>query len=399
MSASNRGARGHAGLIALLAGCSALGPMANMMLLPALPQIQRDFAVSTAAVQTIISGFLIAFATAILFVGPLSDRYGRRPVLLGGMAMFLVGTLVCALAPNLGALLFGRVLQAIGGACCLTIARAVAGDRFHNSDLAQMLAIITMAMMLGTTVSPAFAGYLNGWFGWHSTFWFLLGLTACVMTSSYFLLPETRQFGAQAESTAALIAAAGRVVRNPLFTGYVLQAGGIYAIYLAFIAVSPHIMADALGRPDTDFGFYYMLLSAGYFIGNLFVSTRGRRLNPERLMVVGLVLQALGAALGFAFAWFEQWSPATLFWPQLPVALGQGLALPYITARAVQLAPGYSGVASSMIGFGQQVIAALAVQLMGLASTATPVPICLFCLLAAIAALLSLVLLQRRAPS
>jgi DHA1 family bicyclomycin/chloramphenicol resistance-like MFS transporter len=368
------------------------------MLLPALPAIQDAFGAPRSAVQATVSVYLLAFACGILLVGPLSDRLGRRPVLLGGISIFLVGSLLAAVAPSLPVLIAARVIQALGSAAGLTVARAVAGDVFHGADLARMLATVTMAMMLGTTIAPWVGGQLLA-YGWHASFWVMLGVAALVLLAAYTLMPETRRADKRGETAAELWREAKLILRNPLFTGYTIQAGVIYAIFLAFIAVTPYIMARTLQRPETEFGIYYMVLSAGYFAGNFFVSGFGRRYSAESLMYVGLALQVAGAALGLLFALLGYLTPGFLFFPQLPLAFGQGLALPHISARAVQLAPGYPGVASSLIGFSQQAIAGISVQLMGLASVDSTVPINLFCFLASVAAFSSLYILGSAARS
>ncbi len=366
------------------------------MLLPALPQIQRDFSATLPAAQTTISFYLISFAIGILFVGPLSDRFGRRPVIAGGLMIFIAGSLAAALAPTLNWLVFGRVIQALGASAGLTVSRAIAGDRYQGAALAHALAIVTMTMMLGTTLSPAFGGYLVKWFDWHAGFWVVSALAAVVLACMLPLLPETRQPGASAGTLRELAHEAGAVLANPRFVGYALQVGLIYAIFLAFIAVTPYVMAQAFGRSETDFGFYFVLLSTGYFVGNLFVATWGRGIAPEKLMFAGLGLQMAGAVLGLALALGHVWTPMALFLPQLPLAIGQGLALPHLTARAVHLAPEYPGVASSVIGFSQQAMAGLSVQAMGLAATNTPVPITIFCMAASVVAMGALLLLTPR---
>jgi DHA1 family bicyclomycin/chloramphenicol resistance-like MFS transporter len=164
----------------------------------------------------------------------------------------------------------------------------------------------------------------------------------------------------------------------------------IYAVFLVFLAVAPYLLAESLGRPATDFGLYYMLISAGYFLGNLYVTRRGSATSPARVTSVGLWLQFGSAAAGLGFVLAGLNHPAWLFGPMLPLAFGQGLALPHITARAVSMAPRQAGTASSFVGFSQQAMAAVSVQGMGFASTATAVPVMLYCTVASGLALLPL---------
>jgi DHA1 family bicyclomycin/chloramphenicol resistance-like MFS transporter len=385
--------RHQLGLIALIAGCGALGPIANNLLLPALPYIQREFAASLPAVQTTVSFYLIAFAIGILFVGPLSDHFGRRPIIAGGLTIFLAGTLMAALAPSLRWLVAGRIVQAIGASAGLTVARAVATDLYHGPRLAQTLAVVTMTMMVGTTLAPVAGGLLVENYSWHAGFWLMAVIVTLVLACVWILLPETRSASARARPAAQLWRETLGVLTNRRFVGYALQTGLIYSLFLAFISVAPYVIVDAFGGGALDYGIYYLLLSGGYFVGNMFVATVGRSMPGDRVLFIGLWLQLAGAAVALALAAADQWTPMALFLPQVPLAFGQGLALPHITAKAVQLAPEYPGVAASVVGFSQQAMAGLSVQLMGLFATDTPMPITVFCVVSSAVALLAMLLL------
>ncbi len=366
-------------LILLLAASSSLGPIASLLLMPALPAIRIDFGSSTSATQTVISSFLFALAAGVVFAGPLSDRYGRRPMILGGLLVFMVGSLAAAVAPTLPLLVVARIVQALGCAVTMTVARAVVGDIYDDWRLARALANVTLGTMVGTTLSPYLGGLLTEAFGWHATFIVLLAVSAVIAIATWRMLPETRVARAGGTSFAQLGASSMQVLRNPRFTACVIDAGVIYAVYLVFISLAPYVMSEMLARPATDFGKYTLLMSGGYFAGNLYVSRLGHSQNMEKLARFGSILQAASAAVALLFVLAGFTHPAFWFLPMMPMAFAQGLALPYITASAVQLAPGFAGVASSLIGFGQQAIAAASVQLMGLAATDTPVPVLAFC--------------------
>lgn len=383
-------------LIFLLAGCSALGPLSSLLVMPALPAIRESFAASTASTQAVVSAFLLAFACAILIAGPVSDRYGRRPVIFAGMIIFIAGSALAAIAPSLPALIFARVVQAIGAAIGLTIARAIVGDIYSDWRMARALANLTMAMMLGTTISPYLGGVVTELFGWHANFVVMLSLAVLITIAAWRLLPETRPAAATTQSFAELRTSSAKVLRNPVFFACALDAGVIYAVYLVFISVAPYVMSEMLGRPPTDFGIYVLLLSCGYFFGNLYVSKRGNAQNMGGLSRFGSMLQAGSAllALGFVLAGFTH--PLFWFLPMLPLAFAQGLSLPHVTSTAVRLAPGYAGVASSLIGFSQQAIAAASVQGIGFAPTNSPLPVLICCAALSLVSLLTMVLLRRR---
>jgi DHA1 family bicyclomycin/chloramphenicol resistance-like MFS transporter len=184
------------------------------------------------------------------------------------------------------------------------------------------------------------------------------------------------------------------VLRNPTFITSAVDVGVIYAVYLVFISVAPFVMSEMLGRPATEFGKYSLLVSAGYFLGNLYVARRGNARNMERLAQIGGWLQAGSAVLALAFVLAGLTHPIFWFGPMLPLAYGQGLILPHRTATAVRLVPGYAGVASSLIGFVQQLIAGASVQAIGFAPTDTPVPVLAFCAVLSVASLTTMLALR-----
>lgn len=382
------------GLTALLAAASSLGPVSSLMLIPALPAIRADFGDTIAATQSVISVFLIVFAIGIPLAGPLSDRYGRRPLLVGGIFIFLIGSLLGALAPSLEVLVFARALQAIGCAATATVARAVLGDLYPDWRLARALARLTLVMMTGTAISPWLGGLITESMGWHAPLALMVVLAAIIGVAAFVALPETR--APSGRSSFHELGKASRVVlRNRIFLSCVIDAGVIYAVYLGFISIAPHIMSEMFGEPATSFGLYLLLLSAGYFLGNMVVTRLKGHADLDRVARFGIWLQAGSAALALAFVLAGFTHPLFWFGPMLPLAFAQGLALPHITATAVRLAPGYAGVTAGLIGFSQQSIAAAAVQGLGFVRTDTPVPALAVCAALAFVSLGAMLLIER----
>ncbi len=386
-------------LVFLLAVCGMLGGVATNLFLPALPDIRSHFAVGQAAVQTTISAYVIAFAAGILIVGPLSDRFGRRPVILAGLGVFSTGSLLAALAPSLPWLVAARVVQAIGASAGITVARASVGDVFEGAHVARGIALMTMAMVIGNAVSPYVGGVIAEALGWHADFWFLLIIGLATLLACWWMLPETRSSHHRASGLRALGRSARELLGRPLFLSFVLQSALILSVFLVFMSVAPYVMADTYGRPPSEFGLYSLLLSTGYFLGNVQVSRYAHSATAERLLFVGLWMQFAGSLAAVLLVLVGPDHPLCLFGPMLPVAFGQGMALPYMTGRAVTLAPGYAGTASSLVGFAQQSLGAICVQAMGWAPTDTALPVWLFCATAAAIALAPLFVLERRAWS
>ena len=382
-------------LIALLAASRALGPVSTLMLMPALPAIRAEFGATTAATQAVISVFLIVFAVGIPFAGPLSDRHGRRPLLLGGVAIFLAGSLLGALAPTLEVLVLARAVQALGCAATATVARAVLGDIFPDWRLARALATMTLVMMSGTAISPYLGGLITESLGWHAPLMLMVVAAAVIGVAAVRGLPETRVARDGLMTYGELGRASRSVLRNPTFLGCVIDAGVVYAIYLGFISIAPYIMSEMLGRPATSFGLWLLLLSAGYFVGNLIVTRLKGHADLDRVARFGNWLQAASALLALGFVVMGFTHPVFWFGPMLPLAFAQGLLLPHVTATAVRLAPGYAGVASGLIGFSQQAIAAAAVQSLGFVDTSGPLPVLTVCAALSLVSLVAMLLLER----
>ncbi len=383
------------GLFPLLAACSALGPVSTLLLIAALPAIRDEFGASTAATQGVISVFLFTFAAGIPLAGPLSDRYGRRPLLLGGLTIFFVGSVLAYFAPTLELVILARAIQAAGCAAATTVSRAVLGDIYQDWRLARALANLTLVMMMGTSVAPYLGGLITERAGWHAPFLLLLGASGVIGLLALRALPETRVIHAGSMSLATVGRASVDVLRNRAFLGCAIDAGVIYALYLGFITVAPYLLADMLGRPATEFGVYILFLSVGYFLGNLYVSRLRGNAALERVARFGIGLQAVSACAAFGFVLAGFTHPLWWFGPMLPLAFAQGLSLPHITATAVRLAPGYAGVASGMIGFSQQVCAAITVQAMGFVPTDTPLPVLGVCAALSLVSIAAMIFLER----
>jgi len=376
-------------LIPLLAAITAAGPVAMNIYLPALPAVRAHFGITVAQANTTVSLTLIAFAVGILVYGPLSDRYGRRPMILAGLTIFAAGSLLCLLAPSFDVLLAGRIVQALGTSAGVVVSRAMLGDLYGREKMARMLAHLTMVMVVGPTIAPLVGGFVTETFGWQSIFALLLGANALIVGFAWRSLPETRRVDATDNGAGALARESLAMLRQPAFLGFAGLAAMIYAIFLAFIAIAPYVMT-ALGHSATEYGTWYLLVAVGYFLGNWTVTRHASRIGLERLVSLGTTIQLACAIVGTVLVLAGAWHPAAIFVPMGVLAFGQGLALPNITASAVALAPRTPGAAASTLGFTQQLVGALAVQGMAAFPAGSPVPIYVFTLVVALAAWLSL---------
>ncbi len=381
-------------LLGLLAAITAAGPIAMNIYLPALPRVQAYFGTSVAEVNLTVSLPLIAFAIGVFVYGPVSDRFGRRPVILGGQLVFALGNLLCLFAPSFGMLLAGRVVQALGTSAGLVVARAMLGDLYGREKMARMLAYLTMIIVIGPTVSPLIGGFVTEAFGWHALFGLLLATNFVILAVVWRFLPETRSDADRRQGASGLARMSLAVIRQPTFLGLALQSGMIFSVFLAFISIVPYVMVS-LGHSSTEYGLWYLAVAIGYFLGNWVVTRFATRAGLRRLIEMGMAIQLVSAVGGAGLVLAGFWQPAALFLPMGVLSFGQGLALPNITASAVALAPRTPGAASSMLSFSQQLIGAIAVQGMAVFATTTPVPIYIFMVAASLAAWASLFMLPR----
>ncbi|MCX8100899.1 MAG: multidrug effflux MFS transporter [Geminicoccaceae bacterium] len=384
------------GLLAVLVASTALGPFAMQVFLPALPAIQAGFAVSPAEAQLAFSLSTLAIAVATLVYGPLSDRIGRRPAMLGGLLVYLGGTALCALASSLWLLILGRIVQAAGGCVGMVLSRAVVRDLYPREQAAQALAWITMAMVVAPMMAPALGGLLVDLFGWRSIF--LLGLLVggAVLWASLALLRETGRPGTSTAGAGGMLAAFLLLLREPAFRGWTMQAAFSMSVFFAFLAAAPFLVVQVYGRPAVEYGLLFVLVSGAFMAGNFTAARLSARLGSERMIVLGSLGSLAGAGLALALALAGVWTPVALF---LPTALGgfaQGLAMPNAQAAIVSVRPELAGTASGLAGFAQMAIAAAAAQLVGSLQTGTPVPVTLGMTVCAALALLG-ALLGRRA--
>lgn len=372
------------GLTVLLAAVTASGPLSLGIYMPVLPLARADFHVSVSAASATVTAALVAYAIGLYAYGPLSDRYGRRPLILTGLSIYLVGVLTALFANSIGMLTVGRVISALGTSAGVTVARAVLGDLYAREHMALRLATITMVMSIANALSPALGGVLGDLVGWRIVFAIQVVIAIVVGGAALRWLPETRAPSTAASDRSVLGASIG-LARDRAFLGYALQTGALYAIFFVFVSLVPYIFKN-LGRTSAEYGTWYLLLSFSYFCGNWFTTRHSFRLGLDRLITTGIIAQALGATVGVALALFGFWHPAFLFLPWCLIAFAQGLTLPNLTAAAVARSPSNAGAASGLIGFGQQIIGAMAVQGMANASTTTPIPVTTFIAAGAIVA-------------
>lgn len=375
------------GLILLLAAVSALGAIAMQILLPGVPIIKESFAVSTSVAQLTLSLSMAAIALATLIYGPLSDRYGRRPVLLTGIGITIIGSVLCIVAPTIELLIAGRIVQAAGGAVGMVVARAIVRDVYNAADSASVIATLVMVMVIMPMISPAVGGELIVRFDWRAVFYLVAIISVVLLIWSLYAIPETLQEPVPFTGMSNLITSYGTLLKNPVFSAYGLSVAFVSVMFFSFISAAPEIMISVLERPETEYGYYFIMIPMGFMIGNYVTRLYGRRFGIHRMIDYGSRISIAGVALAIVIHLLGVTHPAGLFVPIAFAIFGNGITLPNAQAGAINAAPKMAGSASGLTGFMQMGFSAIAAQAVALIFNGTVYPMLILMLVAAILSL------------
>ncbi len=384
-------------LVAVLVLATALGPFAMQVFLPALPAIQAQFATSAATAQLAFSLSAFSIAIATLFYGPLSDRFGRRPALVGGLIVYLAGSLLCAAAPSVGTLIVGRIVQAAGGCAGLVLSRAIIRDLFSLDRSATVLAYVTMAMVAAPMVAPVLGGLLTDHAGWRAVFLAGAALGVAILAAVLVGLPETAR-RTEAPPSRNPLKGFGPLLRSPQFMGYALQGAFSIAVFYAFLAAAPFLMLTVLRRPASEYGLMFVMISGAFMVGNFVAGRYSARFGGDRMVLLGSVGSVCATLTTLALVLSGYWNPWAMFVPTSVGALAQGVSLPNTQAAFVSVFPLAAGTASGLGGFLQMGLAALVAQVVGSIQNGTPYPMAIGMALCAVAALISALVAIRARP-
>lgn len=383
----------------ILIAATAIGPMAMQIFLPSLPSIQRDLSASATAAQLVLSLSVATIAVATLIYGPLSDRFGRRPIFLLGLALFVVGSAIATVAPTLGWLIVGRVVQAIGGAATMTLTRTVVRDLYDRERSASMIAYITMAMVVAPMIAPVAGGYIDAFFTWRANF-ALTGIVAVVVAVVVFRgLPETHHQRLPMPNPLGIAVVFAGLMRQAEFRGFALQSAFAIATFFSFIAAAPYVVIVVMHQTPAAYGLFFIFLSLSFMLGNFVAARSAARIGIERMVMIGSVSILAGIVVALAALLVFGWTPWALFLPLTLMALGNGFSIPNAMAGALSVDPANAGSASGLIGFLQMAVAAVFAQLAGMWQNGTPYPMLGFMTLAAVVCLGSFVAARRGVPA
>ena len=353
-------------LTMLLAALTALGPLSMDMYLPSLPEIARVLEAPPARVQLTISSYLIGFAVGQVIYGPLSDRHGRRPVLLAALAAYVTSTLICALTQSIDPLIGARFLQGIGGSGTIVLARAMVRDAYSGARAGRELSLMGSISAFAPIVAPMIGGVLQTAFGWRANFVVMGGAAVIAMLVAGRLLPETlRQRAHEPFSLSRIVGSYGSVLRH---RGFVANLGILtisYAGLFAWISGAAFVLQGIYGLSVLAFGFTFAIAAAGYMTGATLAARLVLRLGLDRTMGLGVTALAAG---GLGAAAVVAAHVANGVWLVVAMAIylaGLGLAMPQAMASALTPFPDRAGTAAALMGVVQQTAAAIVAAVVG----------------------------------
>ena len=360
-----------------LASISLIGPLAIYLFMPVIPAVRAALGLSEAFAQLTFTIALFVMAFATLVYGSLSDRYGRRRVLLSGLCLFLIGSGVSAFADTVTMLVFGRLIQAVGAGCGVTLVRAIAQD-VYGRNLVKAIAYLTMAYTIGPMVAPLVGGILIDAFGWRSVFFFALGAGGVISLNAYLAVFETRppsKSWPPRHAGQSVLRDYVTLFRNLTFTCFVLQSGLCTASFLVTATAASSLMKEMLHRPSAEFGLYFLLFPFGFLAGNFVTSRIGTRVANETMVLAGAAVVLVTVLAQASVQLSGTVTPLTLFTPGFFLSFAQGISLPYAQAGALETNPKLAGTAAGIGVFMQNFAGAVFAQAYGLLADGTVLPL------------------------
>jgi DHA1 family bicyclomycin/chloramphenicol resistance-like MFS transporter len=363
-----------------------VGPFTVDTYLPAFPEIGRDFAVSPVAMQLTLSAYFFTFAAMTLLHGALSDSFGRRPVVLVGLAVYTLASAGCALAQDLGQLLAFRALQGMSAGAGMVVGRAIVRDSREGHEAQRMMSLVMLIFGLAPGIAPILGGYLLGWFGWRSIFVFLASYAALLLALAWQYLPETHPPTArQPFALARLAANYAKLVRSPPLVLLCFTLALNFAGFFIYILSAPAFVYNILGLNERQFAWLIIPGVIGIICGALLSGRLAGRLTPVR--TIGIAYLIMYGAAGFNVI-FHSFAEPALPWSVLQMMVyttGMSMMMPSATLLALDLFPHNRGMTSSLLGFTQSLTSGIVAAALSplLSHSAVTLALGMTCLLSA----------------
>lgn len=347
-------------MLLMLVAMTGVAPISLYMLVPALPVLATTFGRDISVAQMTVSLYMVGIACSQIIMGPLSDRFGRRPVLLCGLGLMVAASAACVFAESLPQLIAARFLQALGGATGMVVSRAIIRDLYSRDRISSMISLVIAVMMIAQMLSPLTGGLLETAFGWRAIFYLITAASLTITVVIAFMLPETRRERAEGSSFRRDI---GSLITSRAFIGYVACQVLASQIIFTFAGGGPYIVVTQMGRTSAEYGAWFATTGFAYLVGNLFCVRFAPRHSLEKLIWFGLALQVGGSLLNLVWSFTgTNQVPSVLFGTQMIVMVANAFVMSNSVAGAISVRPEAAGTASGAMGFLQMGIGSLVSQ-------------------------------------
>lgn len=353
MTASGRQALGGP-LLLLLIAVSAIGPLTLNGVLPATSAIMIELSTRYEVAQLVLTIFLAANLVSQLVLGPAADRYGRRPVLIVSLLVFVVGSLVCAMATSIELLLAGRFVQGVGGAVCVFLPRTIVRDIHSQGRAASVIGYMTTAMMVAPLFGPALGGWMTDHGSWRLMYFALALMAALLVFAAWRYQPETLREHAEGDAAGArrsFFASSAELLKHKGFVACTCMLSGAVGVYYGFLSGAPYLAMESRGMSASAYGSWFAMVAIGYLSGNLAAGRLSERLGVNRMIMIGFMPFLAGVLLFWLLLPLHH--PLALFLPMMIVAFSNGMSLPSMLTTAMSFRPSLAASASGLAGSAQ----------------------------------------------
>ncbi len=352
--------KGSKAFTLLLAVLTAVGPLSTDMYLPSLPAIGVGLDVSNSMVQLTLSVFIAGFAIGQVFYGPLSDRFGRKPVMSIGLVIYVCGSLACFIASSIEYLILARFFQALGASAAIVLSRAIVRDLFGGAEAARLLSMLGALMGVVPLIAPVFGGFLQIHYGWRANFATTSIIAAILLIVVVMVLPETlKKEHVRQWSLGRMLVDFSHLLKHPIFVRYLIAVCLAFGGLFVLISASSFVLQNHFGLNEIGFGLSFSLCVAGYIVGTLIGARLTHSQDVEAVTYFGSAILAIAGIAMIALTGIENQKVWHFLLPMFFSMVGIGLVMPQSMAGALTPFAEMAGAASSLIGFIQNGFAAL----------------------------------------
>jgi DHA1 family bicyclomycin/chloramphenicol resistance-like MFS transporter len=348
-----------AAYLVLLVALGSFGPLTMSIYTPVMPAVGASLGANPESVKLTLTTYMLGFAVGQLFYGPLSDRFGRRPILLVGLTFFTIATFACSFAPSIGGLIGLRLVQGLAAASGTVLGRALTRDAYTFQEMPLVMSWISLGQNVAPSLAPSLGGFLGEWATWRATFWFVGGFSVLLLTVAATGLAETNKYRSERLDLVSLLRGSGEMLRERQFLGNILTLGSAFAINFGMLAGVPFIIQDKLGFSPREYGLLALISIGGFTAGTLLNNRMVGRVPPIRILlaagwfhVAGLLIMATLSLSGILTWW-------AIIGPHMVLSFGTGMIVASANAGAVGMFPKLAGTASSLAGLAQMGVGAL----------------------------------------